>query len=82
MERNQQNDLCAKLSGVLNTRDMRYMFVKLYFPTRIPYIQLEGTPNHTCFNIVEEVTKCGLYSQLKEGLEKLFPGEDFTYVKK
>ena len=81
MERRQLNELCDKLSTVLVNYGMRYMFVKLYLPKRIPYMQLEGSPDNTCHEIVEEASRCGLLSELREGMQRLFPDEDFTHVK-
>lgn len=46
-----------KIENVLDTRDKRYMFLKLLFPNELPMINLEGTPRETAFNIVDRFIK-------------------------
>ena len=81
MDYKQKSAIADKLAEVLDTHDKRYMFVSLFFPGRQVFINLEGTPQITCHDIVDEViNKCGMVKQMHEGLTKLFPTENFDYV--
>jgi hypothetical protein len=82
MERQQINSLSEKMAKELSSFDRRHLFMKLYMPRIVTRVILEGTADHCCSDMVDMVTKYGNYDELKEGLEKLFPGEDFSYVKK
>lgn len=48
----------------LDTRDKRWMFLKLTFPDRIPYIQLEGCPIDVAYNIYEDFEKNNMLGSL------------------
>lgn len=82
MDRKELYALGDKLATKLLTHDMRYMWVKLFMPRLVTRVNMEGSPSSACFQILDEVSRQGNYDQLKEGLEKLFPGEDFSNVKK
>lgn len=46
-----------KVELALDTRDKRYMFLKLLFPDELPFINLEGTPRDAALNIVDRFIK-------------------------
>ena len=41
------------IEKVLDTRDKRFMFLKLTFPDELPMIDIEGTPREAAGNIVK-----------------------------
>lgn len=42
-----------KIEQVLDTRDKRYMFIKLLFPAELPLLNLDGTPREAAMNMVD-----------------------------
>jgi hypothetical protein len=46
-----------KIEKELDTRDKRYMFLKLMFPEDLPMINIEGSPRETAMNIVDRFIK-------------------------
>ena len=82
MEQLLKNRVIDKLSTVLHTHDMRFLICTMYFRQMRPFLRLEGSPVDTCHEIVHEACKRELYKELKEVMERLFPEEDFEYIKK
>jgi len=54
-----------KIEKVLDTRDKRYMFLKIHFPDELPFINIEGTPRQTALNIVDRFIKNDLICDLE-----------------
>lgn len=49
--------LIDAMAKELDTRDKRFMFLKVSFPKLLPMIQLEGTPFNVAWNIYSEFKK-------------------------
>ena len=58
------------LERELDTRDKRYMFLRILFPKEICHINLEGSPMMTTFNIISRFKKNGRLSQLEDSIKK------------
>ena len=43
--------------NILDTRDKRYMFLKIFFPETLAHVDIEGSPIHACTNIIVEIDK-------------------------
>jgi len=56
----------------LDTRDKRFMFLKLEYPFVIPKAQLEGTIEYCSYSIYIEIDKHSLLSELKRTFELKF----------
>lgn len=70
---NENRDALLKaLEDILDTRDKRYMFLRMEFPNLIPYIQLEGSAQNTSFNIYIEFEKQGMIGSLIATLNSKF----------
>lgn len=52
-----RDNLIEALSTHLDTRDKRFMFLKIAFPTLVSRIQLEGTAENCAYNFYEEFDK-------------------------
>jgi hypothetical protein len=61
-----------EIEKTLDTRDKRYMFIKLLFPDELPLINLEGTPRETALNIVDRFIKNDLICDLEHEFFKHF----------
>ena len=46
-----------KIENQLDTRDKRFMFLKILFPDDLPMINIEGSPRETAINIVDRFIK-------------------------
>ena len=51
IDRQSQERLIWALETYLDTRDKRFMFLRLMFPEVLPHIDLEGTPRQTAWAI-------------------------------
>jgi hypothetical protein len=61
-----------KIEKNLDTRDKRYMFLKLLFPEELPMINIEGSPRETAMNIVDRFIKNDLICDFEEIFFKHF----------
>ena len=52
-----RDDLIATLSKELDTRDKRYMFLRIHFRDLVSKINLEGSAFQTSWNIYDEFNK-------------------------
>ena len=52
------------IQDILDTRDKRYMFLRMEFKRLVPLINLEGTPINVSWNIYEEFRKQGMVGSL------------------
>lgn len=80
MDHKKSLELYEKMAKVLTSHDKRQLFVKLFMPFILTKINLEGSPDNTCWAIIDMVEKQRMYVQLHEGVCKLFPGENFDYI--
>lgn len=46
-----RHNLLKSMEDILDTRDKRYMFLRMEFKETLPQINIEGTPSQTAFNI-------------------------------
>jgi hypothetical protein len=58
------DNLLEFLSKELDTRDKRYMFLKMEFPKFIKHIDLEGCAYSTSYNIYDHFDKQGMVGSL------------------
>jgi hypothetical protein len=61
-----------KIEKELDTRDKRYMFLKLLFPEELPMINLEGSPREAALNIVDRFIKNDLICDFEKEFFKHF----------
>ena len=59
-----RDKLNKSLSTILDTRDKRYMFLRMEFPRTISFINLEGAANYASHEIIEEFQKRGMLGSL------------------
>lgn len=64
MKKVEQDALIETLQNELDTRDKRYMFLKMEFKTLLPKIQIEGSPRDAAWNIYTEFEKQGMIGSL------------------
>lgn len=67
-----RDKLIEALQRNLDTRDKRFMFLKICFPTLIPRIQIEGNSQDTSWNIYSEFEKQGMIGSLTACLNSYF----------
>lgn len=60
------------LEEVLNTTDKRYIFLKIFFPHSLPFINIEGSPRETSLRIVEWFIENDLIFKLEDKFFKYF----------
>jgi len=60
------------IEKVLDTRDKRYMFLKLTFPDELPMINIEGTPRESAANIVSRFINADLICEFEDIFFKHF----------
>jgi hypothetical protein len=60
------------MTSNLDTRDKRFMFLKICFPEVIPYVNIEGSPKNACFAIYNELGKRGYLPELEKKLQEIF----------
>lgn len=56
----------------LDTRDKRFMFLKIFFPQSLPSINIEGSPRQTCTSIYFHFDRQGMKNELAKILNKHF----------
>lgn len=54
---NSRDKLIEAMQTYLDTRDKRYMFLRINFREELPMIQIEGTPHETACHIFFEFEK-------------------------
>ena len=59
-----KDEVLKKLENSLDTRDKRFMFLKICFPKLLPYINIEGSQVDTAFQIYDEFEKHGMCGSL------------------
>lgn len=59
-----RDNLLNAIEVNLDTRDKRYMFMRMEFRTLLPMIDLEGSPRQTAFNIYCEFEKQSMLGSL------------------
>lgn len=67
-----RDQILGVLENHLDTRDKRYMFLKLTFPKMCARIQLEGSAEETAFNIFDEVERQEMIEALIARLNSAF----------
>lgn len=75
-----RNEILNVLSKELDTRDKRYMFLKLNFPNTISKINLEGASYECAWLIFDEIRKHNKLEKLVELLNTHF-NANITYEK-
>ena len=60
----QRDAFLVALQEELDTRDKRYMFLRMEFREIISYINIEGSPRTTAWNIYSEFEKQGMLGSL------------------
>ena len=73
-----RNEILNTLSKELDTRDKRYMFLKLNFPNTVSMINLEGAAIGCSFEIYDEIRKHNKLEKLVELLNTHF-NANITY---
>ena len=64
MTKEERDIMINVMAKELDTRDKRYMFLRLEFKDELPYINLDGTPHDTAWNIFERFRKNGMIGSL------------------
>lgn len=67
-----KDDLIAALQRELDTRDKRFMFIKICFKEILPNIDLEGSPRGAAWNIYSEFQKQQMLGSLIASLNTTF----------
>ena len=68
-----RDKLLNALAEQLDTRDKRYMFIRVSFGSKfLSQIQLEGTPANTAWNIYDEFEKQGMIGSLMACMNNCF----------
>lgn len=62
--------LITALESILDTREKRYMFLRMEFKELLPGIDLEGSSRNTAWNIYDEFRKQSMLSSLVAHLNK------------
>jgi hypothetical protein len=65
-------NMVHRIEKELDTRDKRYMFLKLMFPDDLPMINIEGSPRETAVNIVDRFIKNNSICELETIFLKYF----------
>jgi len=68
----QKNELIKALCNYLDTRDKRFMFLKILFPILAYKINLEGSIKNTSWEIYNEFEKQEMLESLIMGLNNVF----------
>lgn len=72
MTKNEQGALRKAIATHLDTRDKRYMFLKISFPELVSRIQLEGASEYCAWNIYEEFSKQQMLGSLIVHMNSVF----------
>jgi len=76
-----RDSLLKALETTLDTRDKRYMFIRMEFKNLVAQIDLEGSPKQTAWNIYDQFSKqCMLGSLIACLNVKLDKDIDFETV--
>jgi hypothetical protein len=67
-----RNNILKALQKNLDTRDKRFMFLKICFPDLLPNVCIEGSPNTTSWNLYEEFCKQNMVGSLSACLNTYF----------
>lgn len=67
-----RDKITLTIQNTLDTRDKRWMFLKMEFPNILPYIQIEGTLDDTSHNIFFEFEKRNMVKLLATCLNTKF----------
>jgi len=59
-----RDSLLQSIEMILDTRDKRYMFLRMEFESLLPMIDLEGSPRQTAWNIFSEFEKQSMVGSL------------------
>lgn len=65
--------LRERIAQALDTRDKRFMFLRLTFPESVNNIDLEGSPSYVAFEILKHFEYQGYLKELEEVFDKHFP---------
>jgi excinuclease UvrABC nuclease subunit len=72
MKTEERDTLIDAIIEHLDTRDKRYMFLKIFFKDLIPRIQIEGSPIETSWNIYSEFDKQQMVGSLMACMNNTF----------
>lgn len=72
MSQDERLALVSALENYLDTRDKRWMFLKIEFPKVISAVDLEGAPSIVAWNIYEEFKKQNMRGSLIACLNTVF----------
>jgi len=64
--------LAEAIAKELDTRDKRFMFLKITFPDFIKVLNLEGSPEWTASQIYEEFEKRNMLGSLMAAMNSIF----------
>jgi hypothetical protein len=70
-----RDKIVEKIESILDTRDKRFMFLKIAFPRLVLRIQLEGSAHETAYSIYFEFEKQGMIGSLVAHLNNYFDCE-------
>jgi len=76
IDRQSQERLIWALETYLDTRDKRFMFLRLMFPEALPHIDLEGTPRQTAWAISNYFMKNESLNRLMKVISQKLDVED------
>ena len=67
-----KDQIIEAIESGLDTRDKRYMFMKIHFKDVLAYLNLEGTAHHCAWSIYIEFEKRNMLGQLVDCLNSTF----------
>ena len=70
-----RDNLLNVIETILDTRDKRYMFLRMEFKKILPMIDLEGSPRQTAWNIYCEFEKHSMLGSLIATINAKFDTE-------
>lgn len=70
-----RGDLLNVIETILDTRDKRYIFIRMEFSRLLPLIDLEESPRQTAWNIYSEFEKQSMLDSLISILNAKFDTE-------
>lgn len=68
MAQKPDSQLLSQIEYKLRTHDLRWMFLRIYFPNQMPRMQLEGTSSDCAMSIYSELEKSNMLDDLSAKL--------------
>ena len=72
MEKKERDELIRAIETHLDTRDKRFMFLKISFPNILPQINIEGSQRDTGWKIYDAFDKHQMIGSLMAHMNSIF----------